>query len=376
MKTNERIQAGSDASIAITEQLATETVEELHNGLYLSRLSYADSVEDVKDGLEAFMNNTWELVYCRVEGLPKEPAHFVAINKKEAERDDYGFFPWQKQDNFLDVMMVVRGTKEIGDLFTNGLLEAEDYRGGKAHAGIAQAGTYLVNKHIDTLNRLLEVSGRDKIRLSLIGHSLGAAAAAIAAIEYNEHDMIEASSIGFGCPALLSLDLSESAKEIITTVVADSDVIPRTSGATIANVMLDIASYNFVDKALEDLEDFLVFLNTSMPWIDIPVGNILKWANEEADRVDRPAFAKVTKERLPQVLYPPGTCIHVFRDGFGYTGSYTPCDFFNQVDVTRTLLDDHMILPGYHRAFLQMLRDRLKNVHFDFQHDIMALPVT
>jgi len=356
------------------KQVDMETVEELHNGLYLSQLSYADSVDDIRDGLSVFMNNTWELVYCKIEGFPKEPAHFMAIKKEEKVYS--GLFPWQKGDNVLDVMIVVRGTKELGDILSDGLLEAQDYRGGKAHAGIAEAGAYLVDKHIGTLEHLLEVSGRDKIRLSLMGHSLGAGAAAIAAIEYNEYPMFDASSIGFGCPALLSLDLSEQTKGFITTVVADSDVVPRMNGATFANMILDVASYDFTAKALEDLEDFLVFLNNKVALIDIPIGKILAWANGEMDRSDRPAFVKVTKERLPRVLYPPGTCIHVFRDGFGYTGSYTPCSYFDSVDVTRTLLDDHLVLPGYHRAFLTMLRDKLKDVHFDFQHDIMALPVT
>jgi pimeloyl-ACP methyl ester carboxylesterase len=104
---------------------------------------------------------------------------------------------------------------------SDGLLEAEDYRDGKAHAGIAESGAYIVNKHIETLKRVLEASGRDKIRLSLVGHSLGAGTAAVAAIEYNEHPLIEASSIGFGCPALLSLNLSQTATDFVTTVVAD-----------------------------------------------------------------------------------------------------------------------------------------------------------
>ena len=356
------------------KQVDLDTLQELHNGLYLSQLSYADSVDDIRDGLAEFMNNTWELVYCRIEGLPREPAHFMAI-KKETKVQDGIMFPWQMGTSYLDVMIVVRGTKELGDVLSDGLLETEDYRDGKAHSGIAESGAFLVNKHIETLEQVLEASGRDKIRLSLVGHSLGAGTAAIAAIEYNEYPLIEASSIGFGCPALLSLNLSQSAKDFVTTVVADSDIIPRMSGATFVNMLLDVTAYDFTSKALEDLHDFLVFVNASLP-LDIPIDDIVANANSDMDRYDRPAFAKVTKERLPRVLYPPGTCIHLFRDGVGYTASYTPCDYFDSVDVTRTLLDDHMVIPGYHRAFLTMLRDRMKNLHFDFQHDIMALPVT
>ncbi len=277
------------------KQVDLDTLQELHNGLYLSQLSYADSVHDIRDGLASFMNNTWELVYCKTEGLPREPAHFMAI-KKEMKKQDGMTFPWQKETSYLDVTIVVRGTKELGDLLSDGLLEAEDYRDGKAHAGIAESGAYIVNKHIETLK-----------------------------------------SIGFGCPALLSLNLSQTATDFVTTVVADSDIIPRMSGATFANMLLDVASYDFTSKALEDLHDFLVFVNASLP-LDIPIDDILTKVNSDMDRYDRPAFAKVTKERLPRVLYPPGSCIHLFRDGFGYTASYTPCSYFDSVDVTRTLL--------------------------------------
>lgn len=352
--------------------LKQDTAAELHNALYLSHLAYADTAGDIKDGLEGFLNNTYELIYSQMMGLAKEPAHFMAIKKQGKPK---GIFPWQVDDS-LDVLLVVRGTKTIDDMLTDGLLEADDYRGGKAHAGIAESGKYLVEKHLGTLQHLLEVSSKKKIRLSLVGHSLGAGSAAIAAIEYNEYDMIEATSIGFGCPALLSLNISESTKDFITTVVADSDVVPRLSGATMANMFLDILSYDFTQKAHEDLQDFLLFLNSSVPInLSVPMEKILSYVQDELNGL-RPAFTKVFKERLAPVLFPPGTCIHLFRDGSGFTGSYTPCDFFDSIDFTRTLIDDHMTLPGYHKALLHFLRDKLNNDHFDFQHDIAALPIT
>ncbi len=36
------------------------------------------------------------------------------------------------------------------------------------------------------------------------------------------------------------------------------------------------------------------------------------------------------KKKEP-VLFPPGDCIHFYRDGCGISGSYVPCDFFNEV---------------------------------------------
>jgi hypothetical protein len=56
-------------------------------------------------------------------------------------------------------------------------------------------------------------------------------AAAIACIEFNDNPKIEASCIGFGCPALLDEKQSEKWKDKILTVIDDADCVPRMSGA-------------------------------------------------------------------------------------------------------------------------------------------------
>lgn len=56
-------------------------------------------------------------------------------------------------------------------------------------------------------------------------------AAAIACIEFNDNSKIEASCIGFGCPALLDKKQSEKWKDKILTIIDDADCVPRMSGA-------------------------------------------------------------------------------------------------------------------------------------------------
>lgn len=51
------------------------------------------------------------------------------------------------------------------------------------------------------------------------------------------------------------------------------------------------------------------------------------------------------------------TGIHFFRDGVGYSGVTTPCSFFSSVDLARTLVDDHLVMSGYHRALVTIARD-------------------
>lgn len=75
--------------------------------------------------------------------------------------------------------------------------------GGYAHSGILENGISLAKKVFPKLEQLLKHSGRDKMRLCLVGHSLGAAAASIAAMELHDHGWMRAEAVGFGCPSLL-----------------------------------------------------------------------------------------------------------------------------------------------------------------------------
>jgi hypothetical protein len=63
---------------------------------------------------------------------------------------------------------------------------------------------------------------------------------------------------------------------------------------------------------------------------------------------------------------------------FNYTllfsqGTYTPCSFFDSVEFSRTLLDDHLLEPGYHPALLGLAREEKGDLNFHFDHDLMAL---
>eukprot|EP00560_Eucampia_antarctica_P005578 CAMPEP_0197842646 /NCGR_PEP_ID=MMETSP1437-20131217/46856_1 /TAXON_ID=49252 ORGANISM="Eucampia antarctica, Strain CCMP1452" /NCGR_SAMPLE_ID=MMETSP1437 /ASSEMBLY_ACC=CAM_ASM_001096 /LENGTH=578 /DNA_ID=CAMNT_0043452549 /DNA_START=1 /DNA_END=1738 /DNA_ORIENTATION=- len=332
----------------------TKELYQWHDALFLAELSYVDTLQQLELGITS---TAWELVYAHMDSAPGEPSHFIAIQQ-----------PNEK-------IITVRGTKQFGDILSDGLLDAIDFRGGKAHAGIAQSGQYLVDKNIDLLQTLLRESKMDKIKLHLVGHSLGAGAASIAAIIFNQDyaHIIEASAIGFGCPALLSKDLSQQTQSYITTIVADSDVVPRLSTATITNAFLDIISYDWTECILEDLQDLLIKVQKDLPILlsNNLIDTIVTYANTTMDKSVRPLLNNITEmDRLEPVLIPPGECIHLFRDGSGVTGTHTPCDFFDSIDVTVTMIDDHLIPPGYHRLFLDMMRDYQKDLHFSFHHDI------
>jgi len=72
-------------------------------------------------------------------------------------------------------------------------------------------------------------------------------------------------------------------------------------------------------------------------------------------------------EKMQPVLFPPGQCVHFYRDGSGISGSYVPCTFFNEIDIARTMIEDHLISSGYRKIFLNLMRDFHKDDHFSFE---------
>mmetsp|Transcript_12606 Transcript_12606/g.29780 ORF Transcript_12606/g.29780 Transcript_12606/m.29780 type:complete len:686 (+) Transcript_12606:199-2256(+) len=379
-----------------TPAIGLDLVAELNEALVLSELSYADTVEQVKDGLEVLSGTAneesdgkgdkpeWELLFCDTESRPNKPSHFLAMQKNASRYDDT-----------LHVLMVVRGTKSIGDLITDVMMQPADYEcvasdgrtvAGQAHDGIIESGRYLFLRHQKLLSTLLSLSKKRKLDITLIGHSLGAGAATIAAMEYNSGQLqdlgdvkVDARVVGFGCPALLSRELSRATEDFVTTVVADSDVIPRMSGATLGNLILDVSDFDYKEQAERDVEQALLHVKSSLTGSDggksifriddADVSKIMSYVKRGLGNVATSTSQIETKgddQRLEPILYPPGRCIHLYRDGIGISGSYVPCTFFNEIDVARTMFDDHLISSGYRRIFLAMMRDFHKDDHFSF----------
>uniref|UniRef100_A0A7R9WSI3 Fungal lipase-type domain-containing protein n=1 Tax=Craspedostauros australis TaxID=1486917 RepID=A0A7R9WSI3_9STRA len=384
------------------DQVPRNVMVELHDALYLSQLAYVDSLQVFADGLRRFHNNSWQLVYGSTESRPNYPANFLLVHKQMAPMHEkkprhhadamQSIMPWESKpwleyeedadsngrSNEIEVVLVVRGTKELTDVLSDGMLEPVPYRDGFAHGGILQGGLELAEEHLPKLRQLLEHSGRERIKLYIVGHSLGAGAGTIAAMEFNEYDFITVEAVGFGCPALLSPELSESVKDYVETIVADSDIVPRMSGATLVNVLLDMMKLEWKEQFHADLEFYVARAKQMSPLAKLvpKADDLKKWFEALiADKSDHPIrqIADSGKhadahtrhsagiQRTEPVLIPPGSCIHMYRDGVGYTAAYTPCDFFNQVDVSRTAVDDHMIMTGYHRAMVTWVRDQDQN---------------
>ena len=182
-------------------------------------------------------------------------------------------------------------------------------------------------------------------------------AATIAAMEWNSKPLAPESSgnddglgevpvsarvVGFGCPALLSRSLSLAVKPYVTSIIADADFIPRLSGATLVNLLMDVSRFEYRALAARDVEQALRELQRRLsgspaaslsPLFNIDEDDIrtimgyvqrgLKKMNtpssatkstgnnllrEQANITERmePVLSSLTPPTLEPVLFPPG----------------------------------------------------------------------
>lgn len=328
----------------------------LNDMLHLSDLSYADTVEEIALGCKT-AKEPLELIYCDIDGSPNKPSHFVALKKDQSI--------WSSE---IEVMIVVRGTKTLPDLMTDCVVDAVDYRGGKAHSGILQSGMWIVNEHKDLLEKIRKLARKRYVKVTLVGHSLGAGAAAIAGVELNSFDNVNVKVVGFGCPALLSPELAKKTEKYITTVISDSDVVPRMSAATVANVLLDIMEYDWTPFARRDIEHALGEVRQLYPFLvsEAMADSLMGVVDNMFEVYVKPTIKAPTTERAKPELCPPGLCVHIYNDGSGMAGSISPGTFFQEIDVSRRLIDDHYIPSGYQKHLLDLMRQYTNDHNFRF----------
>jgi len=310
--------------------------DELYDSLKLALLAYADTVQQIQEGLESH-STPYELVYCRVKSRPGQPAHFLAVQRDQPPDSLFGSLP-----STLHVTLVVRGTKSVADAITDLLCEETDYMGGKAHSFIVDSGRWVAEQSRDLLLELLESSGKSRIQLTIVGHSLGAGAASIAGMELNyamKDSRIQAQVVGFGCPALLSKDLAEKA-DFITTVVNNDDCVPRLSGISVANLLLDVLEFDWLPYAKRDIRSALDELHDRQPFIfnaDV-MEKIVAKVEPLMEKHLRETILDETKERLAVELFPPGRCVHYYHDGVSFSACFVPNTFFSEIDVSRRMI--------------------------------------
>ena len=135
------------------------------------------------------------------------------------------------------IALAIRGTHSFKDAFTSltgaskphHVVDSNGVTLGYSHFGMLAAARWMKSEIANDLEMaLVENPG---MRLLIIGHSLGGGTAAMLTMMLREQGGVfsEAECIAIACPACMTLELAESCKNYVTTVINSCDVIPTIS---------------------------------------------------------------------------------------------------------------------------------------------------
>ena len=166
--------------------------------------------------------------------------HAVVVSKPESKFQQPAYFV-SRDDKTGDVHLVVRGTASLTDALTDMDCDAEPlFADGpttvfRAHRGMAAAARWIVADTREVVAMAMETASakhKKEPRLTVLGHSLGAGTAALAAAIL-KRDIPATRCVAFATPPCLELDAAESCAPFLTSVVLHDDVVSR---ASLANV--------------------------------------------------------------------------------------------------------------------------------------------
>ena len=124
-------------------------------------------------------------------------------------------------------------------------------------------------------------------------------------------------------------------------------VVPRTSSATMPNVILDIASFDWTSSyAKQDIKDAVNEVSSCLPTLPKDYKQTIFDAIQSVYPYEK--FPPISLQR--GLLFPPGKCIHLYRDGnFRNIGKNIDpcCTFFSEIVVHRRMIHDHTVDTGY-----------------------------
>ena len=143
------------------------------------------------------------------------------------------------------------------------------------------------------------------------------------------------------------------------------------SGISVANLLMDVMQFDWYEYAERDIEEAIDALHERQPLI-FNKEFMLKAQEVILPHIRTYSESMIlprTEERGKVELFPPGKCIHIYRDGVGFSGTYVPNSFFSEIDVTRRMLDDHVFHSGYQQTFLELMRQHRGDHHFRFGED-------
>lgn len=196
------------------------------------------------------------------------------------------------------------GTKEPLDLITDVCLHSEPFQwrsqfwhmltrtqDSKAHAGILLASRQLLTTHRNTIQSFADAG----FEIILCGHSLGAGVASLMAVQLKE-SIPDVTCVGIASPPCLTRRAAEECSSYITTIVADDDLVARSSVHSLISLLNSMLQCPWREFLRQDLEQSL--------------GGFV-WDKEDDTKTDEPRLAPLPP--ADDRLFPPGKLVHLYR---------------------------------------------------------------
>ncbi|GAA5798336.1 hypothetical protein HPULCUR_003738 [Helicostylum pulchrum] len=164
--------------------------------------------------------------------IPKEDLLAYEFRSAEAFRPSY----FIARDRFTNsIVLSIRGTMSVMDTLTDLVCEYEPWKGGFIHSGMKSSAMWFF-RHVAP--QLIAYSNEHSTTgLVIVGHSLGAATAAILTIILTDYmdefkqdkEEFELKCFGYAPACGLSLDLAEKYSDVIQSFIFADDVVSKLS---------------------------------------------------------------------------------------------------------------------------------------------------
>jgi hypothetical protein len=253
------------------------------------------------------------------------PAYYLAMSNKNNK----------KNTDIEEIVLCIRGTYSPEDVFTDLLMvgvafggdeEQQPGRKGTApaaitlekqhvynvHAGMAKAAFFLVEKFGAMLCRLRD-SG---VKVTLVGHSLGAGVASILALHLKQKkygfDASTLQCLAFEPPALMDLPLALSCSDVVLSMVHADDIVPRMAVEPFAALLRELAAFDWQAEEKKEGNTLPTPLVLMHKLAGLVGSNVVAESANSFSEEDREALE--SKEESKYSPFVPGKVVFVCQD--------------------------------------------------------------
>jgi hypothetical protein len=169
-----------------------------------------------------------------------------------------------------ETILCIRGTFSGNDVITDLVAAGAPWEGGYAHAGMARAAAYLIERFGDFL---LSAAEQDHGVVTVCGHSLGAGVAALVTHSLSSTSSLSSRQAEDGAwgagkkgrirclcyepPACMSAPLAASITDSTYSTVNRDDLVPRLGPTPIVNLLHNLQDFDWRQAAEKDEDPFI-----------------------------------------------------------------------------------------------------------------------